>query len=188
MIWFTSDTHYFHKNVLEYCNRPFASVEEMNEALITNWNRVVSPHDTIYHLGDFALCKSAQAIEILKQLNGHKHLIFGNHDKSLRKSQEFLDLWESTQDLKEIKVPDETAPTGTRKIVMCHYAMRVWNQSHYSSYSIFGHSHSNLYDDPHLLSCDVGVDCWDYTPVSFEQIREKLNKKNFKPVDHHKAD
>lgn len=185
MIWFTSDTHYFHRQVIEYCNRPFSSVEEMNEALIANWNRVVSPKDIIYHLGDFAFCKADKAIEIVKRLNGKKHLIFGNHDKSLRKSKEFLELWESTQDLKEIKVPDETAPTGTRKIVMCHYPLVTWNASSYLSFSTHGHTHGNLYDDPHSLRCDVGVDCWNYTPVSFEQIKEKLSKKNFKPVDHH---
>ena len=188
MIFLTADTHYSHHKVIEYCNRPFSSVEEMNEALIANWNRVVKPIDTIYHLGDFALCKPAQAIEIAKRLNGHKHLIFGNHDKSLRKSKEFLDLWESTQDLKEIKVSDETALTGARKIVMCHYPLLTWNGSSYLNFSTHGHCHGNLFDDPHALRCDVGVDCWNYTPVSFEQIRDKLNTKTFKPIDHHKAD
>lgn len=186
MIWFTSDSHYFHRAVIEYCNRPFSSVEEMNEALIVNWNHIVSPKDTIYHLGDFAFCKPDKAIEIGKRLNGKKHLIFGNHDKYLRKSKEFLELWESTQDLKEIKVPDETAPTGTRRIVMCHYAMRVWNSSHYGAIHCFGHSHNTLKEDLNSLSLDVGVDGWDYTPVSFTQILEKLKNRTFKPIDHHK--
>ena len=188
MVYFTSDTHFFHSRVIKFCKRPFSSVEEMNEALIKNWNDTVSPKDIIYHLGDFAFCKADKAIEIVKQLNGHKHLIFGNHDKTLRKNQEFLSFWESTQDLKEAKIPDETAPTGTRKVVMCHYAMRIWNQSHYGSIHCFGHSHNSMPEDPHSLSLDVGVDCWDYKPVSFEQIKEKINTKTFKPIDYHVND
>lgn len=77
--WLTSDPHFWHSNVIKYCNRPFATSEEMNEALVRNWNAVVAPEDLVYVLGDFAL--AARAVEtILPRLNGRKILILGNHD------------------------------------------------------------------------------------------------------------
>lgn len=76
----TSDTHFNHANIIKYCNRPFSSVEEMNEALIKNWNEVVSNDDTVLHLGDVALGNKEMAEAIIKRLNGKKILIMGNHD------------------------------------------------------------------------------------------------------------
>jgi len=190
MIYFTSDTHFFHNNIIKACNRPFASVEEMNDGLIKNWNNTVSPKDTIYHLGDFAFCKGDKAIEVVKQLNGHKHLVFGNHDKMFRKNQEFLSFFESFGDIKEIKLPIDTLRKYSypmrRKIVMCHYAMRVWNHSHYGSIHLFGHSHNTM-KESNGLSLDVGVDAWNYKPVSIEEIILKLIKDRcvINQVDYH---
>lgn len=81
MRFFTSDTHFGHKNIIEYCQRPFKTVDEMNQVLIDNWNAVVKPEDTIYHLGDVAFLKQEAAYKIIQQLNGNKILIRGNHDK-----------------------------------------------------------------------------------------------------------
>lgn len=78
-IFFTSDTHFGHTNILQFCNRPFHSVQEMNEALINNWNNVVRPEDTVYHLGDFAFGGSQLWNDVLSKLNGHIYLILGNH-------------------------------------------------------------------------------------------------------------
>lgn len=78
-VFFTSDNHFFHKNVIGYCKRPFLEVEEMNEKMILNWNTVVMPDDMVYHLGDFSM--AARPVEtITKRLNGIKILINGNHD------------------------------------------------------------------------------------------------------------
>lgn len=183
--FFTGDTHLGHRSILQYANRPFSTVEEMNEAIVSGWNSVVGLRDTVYHDGDVALCRPELAIELVRRLNGHKHLIFGNHDKSLRKNKDFLALWESTSDFREIKVEDPTAPDGSRRIVLCHYAMRVWNKSHHGSWHLYGHSHGSLPDDPHALSLDVGVDCWDMKPASFAQISERMSRKTWKPCDHH---
>ena len=79
--FFTSDTHFNHANVIKYCARPFASLEAMNREMITRWNAVVGPEDTVYHLGDFAMGKSSEWPGFLRQLNGaRKILIRGNHD------------------------------------------------------------------------------------------------------------
>jgi calcineurin-like phosphoesterase family protein len=70
-------------------------------------------------------------------------------------------------------------------IVMCHYAMRVWNRSHRGAWMLYGHSHGSLPDDPGALSIDVGVDCHDYTPISHDDIGRIMAKKTWKPIDHH---
>ena len=80
MIYFIADTHFYHENIIKYCNRPFISSEQMNEYMVKNWNSVVKKDDIVYHLGDFALATKPQIMETVKQLNGIKYLIKGNHD------------------------------------------------------------------------------------------------------------
>lgn len=180
-VWFTSDTHYGHARVIEYSKRPFSSVEEMDERLVENWNAVVQPGDRVYHLGDFAFCPVERATEIARRLNGQKFLIFGNHDKRLRRDGKFVGSWIWGKDLEQIDVEGQ-------RITLCHYAMRVWAKSHHGTWQLFGHSHGTMPDDPHSLQLDVGVDCWDYHPVAFETIRERMSKKEFRPVDRHGED
>lgn len=172
-IWFTSDHHFGHTNIIKHANRPFASVEEMDEALIVYWNERVRPEDTVHCLGDFAFHRQEVAQDILDRLHGRKHLIAGNHDKFAFR----LEGWETIRNLHEIEV-------GRRKIVLCHYAMRVWNKSHYGSWMLYGHSHGNLPGDSQ--SCDVGVDAWSYRPVSLDEIEARLaTLPPHQPVDHH---
>lgn len=179
--FFTSDTHYYHTNIIKFSKRPFKDVEEMNEGLITNYNAVVREKDMVFHLGDFGFGKGNATENILRRLNGDKHLIFGNHDKALRKNKALLAKYFGwAKDYAEIEVEGQ-------KIVLCHYAFRVWRASHYGSYSLYGHSHNSLYDDPNLLSFDVGVDAQNYFPISFEQVKKRMAKKTWKPIDHHGA-
>ena len=79
-IWFTSDTHFNHQRIIELSDRPFQTLEEMNRELILRWNALVTPDDTIYHLGDFALGRTAEWPIVCQQLNGYKVLTLGNHD------------------------------------------------------------------------------------------------------------
>ena len=162
----------------------------MNETLIRNWNLVVSPQDIVFHLGDVAFEKDeAKRDWLISRLNGEKHLIWGNHDKGLR--QGWQRNFKSVADMRVVHVPPEANAVyighrgGGQRIVLCHYAMRVWDQSHYGTWQLFGHSHGTLKDDPHMLSCDVGVDSWNFTPVSMEQLNAHMAKKTFKPLDHH---
>lgn len=158
MYWFTSDQHYDHKNIIKYCNRPFADIDEMNEALIKNHNDLVSPNDIVYHLGDFAFRNHKR---YLNRLNGQHHLIVGNHDGNGYKDAGF----KTVNRQKSIKI-------GSQVVYMSHYGHRVWDRSHHGSFHVYGHSHSNL---PDLgRSCDVGVDNWDYKPVMFHQLVERF--------------
>lgn len=186
MIWFTSDMHYGHANVIKYANRPFKHVDEMDQAMEDNWRGMVQPSDTVYVLGDCSFYKDQdKTIRLFRRLPGQKFLVWGNHDKHIRKNPEFRKLFAKCEDLLDVKVPDPDAEGGERRIVLCHYAMRVWNKSHFGSYHLYGHSHGSLPDDPHALSLDVGVDCWDFQPVSYDVVKERMGRKVFKPVDHH---
>lgn len=178
--WFVADTHFGHGNIIDYCRRPFRSVGEMDATLIAAWNARVHPADTVYHLGDFMLFGDEAAVQRYRQrLNGKIHLIRGNHDK---RSKNLDGVFETVSDLEEIVVSVEGAK---QRVVLCHYAMRIWPHSHHGSWHLFGHSHGTLADDPKALSLDVGVDCWDYAPVSVMQVAAKMKKKTWNPVDHH---
>lgn len=189
--WYISDTHWSHKNIIKYSNRPFASVAEMNEKLIENWNRAVKPTDNVWHLGDFAFAKIDEIKTILGRLNGFKNFIFGNHDKEIMHYRnELIDrnLFNSINNYVEF-------PYNNEFIVLLHYGMRVWNRSHRGSIQLFGHSHGNL--PPFGKSCDVGVDApfiiprvtpEDYRPVSMEEVLAFMATRSIKVVDHHAPD
>lgn len=176
-IFFTSDTHFGHANIIKYCNRPFADVTEMDEQMTARWNAKVKPGDVVYHIGDFSLAKDASLIQnYAKALNGQIHLILGNHDQ---KRVQFLKGFADVKPYKEVKI-------GDQKIIMCHYAFKTWNGSHRGSWDLHGHSHGSLPKDMNAKQIDVGVDCWNFTPISFEEVAEEMKKHVFVPIDHHK--
>lgn len=181
MIFFTADTHFDHKNIIRYCNRPFQSVKEMNESIIDNWNTTIGKNDFVYHLGDFAFADAQRQEQIARSLNGSIHLIRGNHDRQIPKC------FQSVTYLNEIRVEDPDSPHGKQVIVLCHYAMRVWNKSHYGAWHLYGHSHGTLENDPNSLSIDVGVDTNNFKPYSYDDVKVAMFQKNFKPIDHHKG-
>lgn len=170
--FFTSDTHFGHTNIIKYVNRPFKDAEEMNEKMIANWNKVVQWDDVVYHLGDFAmgvLNKIDYAVKIRERLNGKIHFLMGNHDPKEWRWDSFSPKprFESIKDYDEVIVHNQ-------KIVMFHYGMRTWHHDIRGTWHIYGHSHNGL--PPYGKSCDVGVDCWDFTPVSFWQLKDKMDK------------
>lgn len=176
-MWFTSDTHYGHNNIIKYCNRPFADIEAMNAALIERWNQRVKPQDWVFHLGDFAMGgggAGGNAKAILDRLAGHKVLIRGNHDRRAR----LADGWEAIHDYHLLN-------WQSQPIVLCHYAMRIWDRSHHGSWMLYGHSHGTLPDDPTARSIDVGVDCHDYRPISVAEVATIMATKRWEPIDHH---
>jgi calcineurin-like phosphoesterase family protein len=184
-VFFTSDTHFGHTNILKYAERPFASIEEHDEALIEAWNEVVTESGAhVYHLGDFVFGKPRRIEEILPRLNGQIHLILGNHDKHLRKGKT-RDLFASVSDYKSIRV--KTTPAGgEQRIVLMHYPIESWDKRHYGSWHLHGHCHGTLPSAEHQRRVDVGVDVWNYRPVTFEQLEEHMAAKVFKAIDHHR--
>lgn len=175
--FFTSDTHFGHANIIKYCNRPFFSVGEMDEALIANWNSVVKNGDTVWHLGDFTMYGTEQAERYRNRLNGDIHLIWGNHDRNAVRD---MTIWKSSQYACEI------SHSGC-KITLCHYAMRVWNKCRRGALMFYGHSHNGLAGSSQSL--DVGVDAWHYKPVTLPQILQRISKlPKFSSDDHHTVD
>ena len=155
MYFFVADEHFGHANIIKYCKRPFDSVEEMDETLIKNFNSVVGKNDRVIHGGDFTFKNPEKYI---KQLNGNHSFVRGNHDRWLKKN--YKDMWIKTVE--------------GQVIVVAHYSYRVWPQSHYGSWMLYGHSHGKL--PPLKNQHDIGVDNNQYYPVSFEQLKEIFKK------------
>lgn len=175
-IWFTADTHFGHENVIRYNKRPFSSVSEMDEALIKNWNKIVHPKDTIYHVGDFTLLGKKPTADYFQQLNGRINVIPGGHDhRWVGKSDYVSGSGHPVVILPPLKTVKFPLPDSdqVQLIVLCHYSMRVWDRSHYGSWHLYGHSHGNL--PPLKNSLDVGVDCWEYRPVSLAADQNALS-------------
>jgi calcineurin-like phosphoesterase family protein len=164
-IFFTADQHFGHKNIIKLSNRPFSTIEEMDAELIERWNTVVNKSDTVYILGDFAF-KTPEVY--LAKLNGNHIRVKGSHDHDIREPYLIR--------LKPQGLLDEYG--NQRIIVLCHYSMRTWEKSHYASFCLFGHSHGNL--PSYGLSFDVGVDCWNYYPISLDEVEKQMSK--LKPI------
>lgn len=180
--FFSSDLHVGHNNILKYCKRPFSSIDEMKTEFISRWNSVVTNEDRAYILGDvFVGGKTKDHLDYISQLKAAEiHLVLGNHDEGMPKV--VRDKFASVSYYKEIEVPEpENSYNGKQLIVLSHYAFRVWNQSHHGSWNLYGHSHGATPGNTQQL--DVGVDCWDYTPCSYEQIKERL--KTLEPFFQH---
>jgi len=163
-IFVTADLHLGHDNIRRHCKRPFDSVFEMDAALTANWNNVVSRHDLVYVVGDFAWRDPSK---YLSRLQGKKILISGNHD---RRSEEHLRNFTEVHDLLIRKIDG-------RKVVFCHYCMTSWPGSGRGAWHLYGHSHGVIRESPTGPRCDVGVDVWDYSPVPWEAIQLKLGKR-----------
>ncbi|MEY4933903.1 MAG: hypothetical protein RIS64_262 [Bacteroidota bacterium] len=150
----------------------------MNEVMIQRWNEKVAPDDEVYHLGDVALKSAGSLKKLLERLNGKIYLIAGNHESAaLGCSERF----EWIKDYFELTLPDADAPRGQQLMVLFHYAMRVWHAGHYGTWHLYGHSHGNLPDDETSLSFDVGVDCHDFYPLSYQDVKNIMAKKKWKP-------
>jgi calcineurin-like phosphoesterase family protein len=184
-VWFTSDTHFGHKNIIKYSNRPYKDVSEMNEKMVDLWNKTVNPEDLVFHLGDIAMGQRALAPAIIDRLNGHIVLVPGNHDHPNTIGYMTLLSGEQAYSLREIRVDKQ-------RIVLCHYAMRIWHKSHHGSWHLYGHSHASLEDKPWGKSMDVGVDAanllgFGLRPISFEEISHIMKQREITIIDHHNS-
>lgn len=180
-VYLTADTHFYHNNIIKYCNRPFSTVEEMNEAIINNWNNVVKDRDAVYHLGDIALCSDELLTAIIKRLKGKKYLIRGNHDS--RSVQAFenmgfiilrnppIRLDEYRVILSHVPLPDEQIPDGFVNIhghihdKPLHEVGRQRKNEFFEEYPRDKYSADN-----HIC---VSVDVTDFKPVNINELVQK---------------
>ena len=176
-LFFTSDTHFGHRNIIKYCQRPFSCIEEMDDALIANWNRVVGKDDIIFHLGDFAMGGSAEWSRLLQKLNGKIYLILGNHDmKTIGAGFSRLE-GVAMQMLINVK---------GQIIYLNHYPFLCYGGAYRNTWQLYGHVHTchanKGLDVPRLkmlmpMQYDVGVDNNNYRPVSFEQVKKIIRNQ-----------
>lgn len=167
--WFTADFHFGHKNIIPYCNRPFESVEEMDQTILERLNSVVKANDTLYFLGDFCIGPRIRARELRQKIHCKKiFAVPGNHDRDTRKLTEQFS-W--LGDLAQVSISGQG-------IILCHYAMRVWNHSSHGSWHLYGHSHGKLEDLNTSLSMDVGVDTHDFWPWHFDDVAAHMKTKS----------
>jgi calcineurin-like phosphoesterase family protein len=161
-VFFTSDTHFGHTRALKCHKRPWTSVAAMDDGMVERWNSVVHPNDTVYHLGDFGFGLASRLYDLFQSLNGHKFLIRGNHD-----TDHTLALpWEGIYDLHKIRV-------GPHRFVLCHYPLLAWERMERGYIQLHGHQHNrHRQPDRRKRRYDVGVDAWNYTPVSADVLMD----------------
>jgi calcineurin-like phosphoesterase family protein len=166
--FYTSDLHLGHANIIKICNRPFTDANEMNETLIKYWNARVRPCDHVYVVGDLAFRSPQSVKEYIERLQGIKHLILGNHDRSWVKQVRLTDYFESIEQLQLIK-------DGNCRVVLCHYPMMSWGGGK-NSYLVYGHIHNNKNSSywPLLRTYDralnASVEVNDYQPVILDEL------------------
>lgn len=207
-VWFTSDLHFFHANVIKYCDRP-TTVEEQTDWIIKQLNEYIDVNDIVYHLGDFTFVgpkKKDQVKEVLDRLNGNWKFILGNHDNEsmLREVIKEYSNHEVLGNYQEIKF-------NNRKMVLCHYPFKTWNCSNRGSINIHGHTHGEMtkrhfknkfigklakyfgFDKkkPSINQIDVGIDAIDgHRPIEIDDLFKLVDSNNpkNKQVNHHGRD
>ncbi|WP_200917671.1 MULTISPECIES: metallophosphoesterase [Methylobacterium] len=169
--YFTSDTHFGHAGMLSDRMgrpRPFGSREEHDEHLVSAWNNRVRPGDRVFHVGDFAYgCSMKHAEAIFSRLAGHKTLLRGNHEARGERLG-----WEGgIHDVVAISIQDSGMANAV-PVWLSHYAHVTWRDIHRGRLHFYGHSHGAI--PPTARACDVGVDCWQFRPVTVPEIQELL--------------
>jgi len=179
--YYIADLHLGHKNAMEkFDHRPFKTLEEQDDTIIENVNRVVMPQDNLYFIGDVSWYNPQKTAELIKRINcKNRFLLIGNHDRWI-KDGACRKLFQGVYDLK--RIDDEG-----RIVVLCHYPLAVWDQSHRGSYHIYGHVHNNLDDDMKTLTHSIlghsemknaiNVGCMlsymNYTPKTLSELIER---------------
>ena len=165
-IFMIADTHFWHRNVIHYCTRPFQDVEEMNETLVRNWNSAVKQKQQVFMLGDFSLSSKADTIAIGQRLNGRKTLILGNHDQSSLKTY-----YEAG-----FEVVSRHPIIFRDYFILSHKPQNIMTTGTYGN--IFGHIHDNpIYPTVTSRSFCVSAERINYTPISFEDIMTAMKKE-----------
>ena len=184
-VWFTSDHHFGHNNIIQYSKRPFTSAEEMDKALVESWNQPVGDNDTVFHLGDFTF--KADARNYFAQLRGRICILElpWHHDKKWLEKERNQPPMLSKSKHPVVLLPPLFVVNSKHfgrqgfplSITLSHYPLAEWEASFHGAWHLHGHSHGS-YQPPKGTKClDVGVDPSGYKPVSLEQIAELFNAK-----------
>jgi calcineurin-like phosphoesterase family protein len=192
-VFVTADHHFGHANIIQYAGRPFADVEEMDQRLITNWNTVVKPTDTVYHLGDFTLMGHIEAERYFRRLNGHIFILSNewHHDKrwlaiatrdmgvvfKSRSGAEFIVRF--LPPMAAIEIPMLGKDGHPLAITLCHYPLAEWDRKHYGAWHLHGHSHGKHQGDLSEFMLDVGVDNTNYRPISLDVVLDIMVERGF---------
>lgn len=195
-IWFTSDHHFGHANIISFCDRPYDNVDHMNEMLIQNWNSLVKPNDLVYHQGDLCMGKIEKTLPLIKRLNGIIVLIPGNHDKCWHGGRAGHEIWEAKYKEMGIEkivqtgagLPEPTLRIGGEECKLSHFPYtgdshdkghtdryNAWRPEDDGSWLIHGHIHNNESKSPktgHMIN--VSVDVWDFLPANIDWIAELI--------------
>lgn len=162
--FYIADLHLFHENILRLSNRPFSTLTKMHETIIENWNKKVTKDDNVYILGDVSLGHTQEVIKILKQLNGRKILIIGNHDHKCLKNKEFRNEFIEITSYKELE-------DNNKKVILFHYPIEEWNGYFRNSIHLYGHVHINDMNlKPLKNRYNVGIDKLNFEPCSLDEI------------------
>lgn len=177
-IWFISDTHFGHKNILKYTDRAAETVEQMDQLMIKGWNDVVGSDDLVYHLGDFGFCGVTRADDILAQLKGRKRLVYGNHDRGFLKKEKFTRHWEWIRPYHSFR------HEGTR-VNLFHFPIAAWDEQGKGAIHLHGHSHGSYKAEGRIL--DVGIDgpLHQWSPVNLSTIFRLLMHRAIHVADGH---
>ncbi|MBR1393792.1 MAG: hydrolase [Ruminococcus sp.] len=171
MIYYTADLHLSHEAIIKYCGRPFETVEEMNEAIVSRWNEVVRRTDDVYILGDVIFRVKEDTPLYLDRMNGVKHLIVGNHDVKNLKKQRFAEMFATVDHYLVIR-------DQKRKVVLFHYPIVEWDGFFDGAYHIYGHIHNNDNQANRIMknipnAFNAGLDLNDFTPQTLSQLIER---------------
>jgi len=174
MEFFVGDPHINHKMMIVHCNRPFRNITEHDEKFMENWNSVVGQKDHVYVLGDFIWKDKKYAVNYINHLKGKIFFLKGNHDRAMK--GEVLKKVICLPQYHELTIQDPKAPGKKQLLVLCHYPIESWNRKRFGTIHLHGHSHGKL---KHIIPnrVDVGVDCWNYFPVSYEQIKMHIKRQ-----------
>lgn len=162
---FTADTHLDHFNIIRYCNRPFTDVDHQTTTIIDNINEVAGVDDRVWHLGDVANKEAAIANFRDRLICKNVMVVPGNHDKERILKRYFTVLPQCYM-----------YENNGFRMVLCHYALRVWAHSHHGAGMLYGHSHGGLPPVPGAPSFDVGVDVWGYRPISLIEVKAEMKR------------
>lgn len=183
-IFFTSDTHWHHGRIIQYCDRPFSSVQEMDHALIQIWNKTVGENDIVFHLGDFAFADKSKWRQICNALNGEKYLIQGNHD---RNDDIPTECFTNVSDMLQVSIYDEELE-GYATFICTHYPLATWAGIQKGVMNNHGHIHSRpdgagtgfdliVAKNAPWNQYDVGMDRNNFTPVSYDELKTIYTKR-----------